>query len=253
MPGIIRERLGRLRYTKTTDTANIGRYVALYQEYKNPEEVPFLDYVKNTLLHNTGRLIADLVPYLMGRQVKTITYQGKEYNAKRINLEKAIVEYEKLAEDNPSLYNRLSFKDFVEAKDSQMAALATELRIIIGFISLVMILGLEGDDDEPTYRDNWAARQTYKLLKRSLGEISFMYNPSEADHLFNKPIPLMSLGLDAWRTAENTFDETRDLIFGENEDYDSDPIGYYGTRWLGGFRQLRSIIELYEQDSRVNR
>jgi hypothetical protein len=64
----------------------------------------------------------------------------------------------------------------------------------------------------------------------------------------------MRLFADAQKTIENTFDEARDLIVGEDNKGDRTPIGYYSTKWIIGMHQLRNLFDwLYDEDRKDRR
>jgi hypothetical protein len=49
------------------------------------------------------------------------------------------------------------------------------------------------------------------------------------------------------KTVMNGFDESRDIMFGENSPSDKTPIPYYFIQWIYGASQTARLIELYKQ------
>jgi len=96
-----------------------------------------------------------------------------------------------------------------------------------------------------------------KILHRALNEITYFYSPSSVTDLFSRA-PLISLITDVTKMFTNTFDETSDIVTGQNLDgedlQDKTPPGYYTTKLIVGFSGLRSVADMiYEQDKALRK
>ena len=142
------------------------------------------------------------------------------------------------------------YKDMLE---SQMVAMATELRLIAGLITGVFMLGFDyGDDDEAIKDYNWATRQTYRFFRKVNLELKFAYNPLEVIELSKHPLPFLSLVSDVLSATSNTIDESRDFLIGEDSPQDKSAPMHYTTRLIKGARQLRQLFDfVWAEDSRL--
>jgi hypothetical protein len=105
-----------------------------------------------------------------------------------------------------------------------------------------------GDDRKPApYMANWFSRFMFKNLTKAQSELTFMMSPGQLTQLISNPIPLTSLLSKTFKTITNGFDETRDLLFGENSANDMTPRFYYLMQWSYGGTQIARFIELHEQ------
>lgn len=235
MPAIIEERFGSLKYRKHLDTAKIGRYTALGEEFKKMEDTSYPYFLKNVVAPNIGKFMMAMLPLVKYKS------GNKEMLLRRLEEWKAL---------NPEHTNDITEEQYVELKERQIKAMAAELRAILLMTSLILALGMDWDDDgEPLYSEMWFTRQVYKVLSRGESEMAFMYNPKEFLRLTKNPFPTFSLLGDIYSVFSNTSDEIRDYVFGENTARDKTPWGYYSSRFIPGMQQFRRIIELYEQDA----
>jgi hypothetical protein len=74
-----------------------------------------------------------------------------------------------------------------------------------------------------------------------------MWSPAQFVQLIKNPIPMTGLLTRGINTIVNGFDETRDLLFGENSVNDKTPSFYYLIQWTYGGGQLARFFELYKQ------
>jgi hypothetical protein len=234
MPGILQERFGATRYNESLDYLDIGTHRALVEEFYKDQSKTISEYITTTVLPKIGNLIGDLI---------TFGY----WNKNRVNEEIARYKYEQWANKNPEAAELTSFEDYMEIKRKQIGYALRDLRVIIGLLTAIFALGLEGDDDEPYYKQNIALRNTYRFLNKSLAEVGFVYTPSEFTRLLKNPLPLIGVLDQATNTLSNTADEIRDFSVGENNPRDKANQFHYSAQWINGYSGIDELLELTEQ------
>lgn len=242
MPGIVRERTGKLRYNTNIQGLQWGRFNAFLKDYslthaEKDMGIRGLRYFREVFLPTTRRAVLDIMTFGIAPGIKN----------NRINIERAKRQFVQFQLDNPKLKD-VSFEQFLEIKRAQIKALMVELRVLFGFTSLIFFLGANSDDDDtPRYMDNWFTRTIYKTMTKGESELIFMWNPNEFIRLVRNPLPMANILSDAAKTIGNGLDETRDLLAGENSPYDKSPGLYYLVQWMYGGVQLSRLTELYKQ------
>lgn len=249
MPEIIKERLGKLRWDSKTQSMKWGRFNVLKGEFSmelsENEKVDYhlmSKYMLDILIPKVTNLIYDVVLFGLApsRMLKTQ------------NLERAKAHFNKwLAQHPEARKDGTTFEDYLEIKEAQIKAVITEIRVISSILALAMFLGMKGDDGEPRYYSNWATRTMYKIFTKTGSELTFMWNPTEFERLLKNPFPVVSLISLFKNTVVNTFDETRDTVFGENSKQDKAPMWYYTSQWVPGMTQLTRFAEVFEQQKKT--
>jgi len=245
MPGVIRERTGKLRYDETIQSMKWGRFRALGDQFKRYDMTDAeASFMKNMLTYTTKAIIPELLKTIVDLSTFGI---APKLGMKRINKERAMRKYIEWQSENPEIAEKTTFEDFLEIKEGQIKASLVELRCIFGFLSMLMFLGGKSDDDDQArYYHNWLTRNAYKILTKSYSELVFMWSPNQLAQLMKNPIPMWSLLTLAQKTLVNGVDETRDFLYGENSSQDKSPAGYYMLQWAYGGPQLARFIELYK-------
>jgi hypothetical protein len=246
MPGIIKERVGKIRFDKDLDVVEYGRYRGVMDEYSYTGAANFKEYMKDVFLPNTAKLIWDIGTFGLSKSYSNIKADRRE---------RAKAQYYRFLAKNPHLTDTVNFEDYVEARQAAIRASLTEFRAILAMSALVFGLGMKTDDedeDSELYKEfGYPGRIIYKTLSRSAAEIGFTLNPMEAWRLAKNPIPVIGLLTDVFNTVGNTFDEGADLATGRKDKADKSPAGYYSRKWIVGFNQLFKIIDFipyFEQD-----
>ncbi len=248
MPGIVRERLGKLRYDKDLQSFQWGRFKALGNELLGKEDTKTVfelqAYLNGYVAKRLSTLTLDLITFGLSHKA----------GIGRVNREKNKKYYYQWLLNNPQVSNRPDseelFEEYLATKEGQIKAALTEARVLAIFGMLITYLGGNADGEEPRYMENYVTRLLFKLLFKTQSEISFVWNPSEFTRMISKPFPLASILSDFARTMANTFDETRDLLFGEDSNRDKAPPFYYTIQWVIGAKQLSRIVELFEQQKK---
>jgi len=245
MPALVQEYVGGLRWDQTTQAMRWGRFKAYFNDYRRdlnftPHEIEqgrlFYSYMSKVVLPNVSKLILDLTTFGLAPRM----------GLQRVNEDRARKMFVRWQREHPGLVNKVTFDDFLEIKEAQIKAMLMQLRFIFGFMALAMFLGAKGDDGEPRYYENRVTRAFYKIFSKAGSELTFMWNPTEFLRLVRNPWPLTSLLLQVKNVAVNGFDETRDIMFGEDSNQDKAPIGYYMFQFMYGMPQLMRLTEMYE-------
>lgn len=263
MPGVIRERFGKLVYDDSLQAARWGRFRAATAELglTDPDfamGMSFQKYISRKLLPSVAKFSLDLITFGVATKSGLIsdTYTDEQGRTRktRSNIERAKrMYYQYVIIEHPELMGKLTFDAFLEIKEAQMRAFTNELRAILMFGIIIHMLGGGGGDDkkEPPYMANWLSRFAYKNFTKAQSELTFLWNPGEAIKLFSNPVPMAALLKRAMNTGVNGFDEIRDFMSGENSLSDKTPAGYHMLQWIYGGSQVARLIELYKQHEKT--
>jgi hypothetical protein len=271
MPGVIGERFGDTKYDDITDTIHVGRYRALASSLDAKQEKELKRRMASISLRASQLLLdaSGLLQIATFNTVKSsfksqeIEINGVKINARRLNIEMLQKKYEKYIADNPDTADRISLQEFIDAHEGQLKAMVAELRVLLTFMLLVssMALGSDDEDDVLSYKHGYVQRMTYKMITKGVSELQFFYNPTNMITLVDNPIPVLRFGTSVVKSFNNTIDETRDLVVGEDykgfidwkeDPNDKTPVGYETTKFIKGFNGMRKIIDtIYEGDERI--
>jgi hypothetical protein len=265
MPGIVRERTGKLIFDDKLQAARWGRFRAGFAEFgikgtDLEDAFKLKEYITQILIPNTMKLTLDLLTFgisprmavnlpLIGRtgELYTDPVTGKSFKV-RTNIARAKRMYIKYINEHENLRDKMTFDDFLEVKEGQMKAMLVEMRAIMLFFAVVGFLGGSGGDDKkPRYAANWFTRFMYKNITKAKSELTFMWNPLEFINIIRNPVPLSGLLIKAVKTLGNAADESRDVLFGENSPNDMTPPGFYFLQYIYGAQQIARLVELYKQ------
>lgn len=250
MPGMLGERFGGMRYNPLTKTIEEGRYWSLITNL-NKEEASWGKYI-----------VTEVMPAIAKISFHIATFGGYKY---KVNEHRAKILFENYKMQNPNSKDiqSMSFGDFMAYKQGQIKAAATELRVILSLVTILMALRGDWDDDEePDYKQTLAGRLLFRSLNRMRMEIAFFLNTDDWYRLFRFPIPLVGLADDVFATVKNTRDELGDWIYGEETERtyakrllfgankegkrDKKPLLYESSQWIPGYKAIR-ILEPFEQ------
>jgi len=254
MPGVIGDRFGKLKFNEKLDGADWGRYSSLVGSNAYLAGDTLSGFLKEVVLPSIAKFTAETLTfgYLYN------TEKWKPLNEKRL---KAI--YNKKLETSKDTFIRkdedgetvlISFEDFKQIVIQNQKATQSELRYLLGIVLVLMSMSLiTGDDDEPMYKNSWEGRTAYRIISRVYTELAFLYSPEEYLRLLGSSIPLIGLLKDIYALLENTVDETRDLLVGENNKRDQSPIGYRSLKMVKGMNALIKLAELFPNDVKKDR
>jgi len=261
MPGVVNERTGNLIFDDALQAARWGRYRAAFAEFGlgGVEDLQtafkLKTYISKVFLPSFKKFVLDLATFGAAPTIGLVgeTYIDANGNERKVrtNIARARRMYIEFLNDNPHLINMMTFDHFLEVKEAEMKAMFVEIRTILGFMMALSLLGAGGGDDkdgeQPYYMRSWFTRFMYKNMGKAQSELTFMWSPAQFAQLIRNPIPMTGLLTRILSTFMNGFDETRDMLVGENSISDKTPIGYYMIQWIYGGGQIARLIELYKQ------
>lgn len=239
MPGILFERFGKIKYDSAIDSVYMGRYVALSTELG---EWKVADLIRK-------KFLTEMLLPKMWQLIKQIGYFGK-LNDKHT---KQLL-FEQWLEDNPHYKDKVNFDEFNDIQQRQIKALVIELRVLLTFAALILLLGSDFDGDgEKLYKTNLLTRKIAAAIFKTNQEMSFVFNPIDFTNMIKAPLPVIGLLTDGWKTIKNTLDELFDIPFGEERliggtTDDKTAIGYYSHTWIPGGKIL-DFFDLWKEDS----
>lgn len=245
MPELVQEYLGDLRWDDTQQAMRWGRFKAYLNDYRKDlnftkDELEhgrlFYAYMSKVVAPNISKLILDVATFGLVPSIKK----------SRVNENRAKLMFMKWQLDHPNLRGKVTYDDFLEIKQGQIKAMVVQLRFLLGMMALAAFLGGAGDDGEPRYSKNWFTRTADKIVKKGGSELTFMWNPSEFLRLTRNPWPLTGLLTQLQKTVFNGFDESRDLVLGEDSNGDKTPALYFLTQWMYGGPQLTRFFEVFD-------
>lgn len=194
MPGVIAGRYGTLSYDDILNSYDEGRVRATLGNIFGAGLKPAMNEMKSLVFE-----IASFGAY--SAQVNEISLKNK---------------YNKFMQKNPeSKFTFDEFKDwYLPMLEGKMRATATELRVILGMITMLGLMGAaDWDDDEDS---NIIAYNTYKLSRRAALELTFFYDKGSVDEIIKSPIPALRIIDNIGSIVYNTVDEVTDPLLGEN-------------------------------------
>jgi len=218
LPRMGEERFSKLRYNPDIEMHEIGRYRSFFNQFTATTFLPALtDLMKNLVALNLQKIKGN--PEIL-----------------RMMLAEA-------REKNPNL--EITEQEFQELVEGQTRAMIMELRIILTTILPLLIFGgLFRDDEEedPTF-----VKQLIKTILRTQAELTFFLVPDSTLEILNTPFPALSVLTDLSNLISNTFDESRDLLLGENSTRDKTPSFYYTLKILPSVYGVLRTFDFFEQ------
>lgn len=273
IPALTKERFEGISYNQTTKEITVGRYSALFQNI-GPKEKSHLSNLTqadaDSTLENFGYIVSQATKQFLNFGSMLFTYgipnlvtMGKASNLDLFKFQKeiaisehrskAIFENYKAQFPNTKEIQDLSYEDFANYKLAQIRTMAVEITFFLAF--LIALKGLKNmdwdDDDKKDYVESKALRFFYKNFLGTYRELSFFINPTDWTMTAQSISPILRLINDSFNIVTNGYDETRDLIFGENSKSDSTPFLYYTTKMIPYISTLSRQLEIFEQDRKV--
>jgi len=244
MPGVVNERFGRFRYNPATKQFEQGRYRVFLGSVFN-EQATLMTVLSN-LGHTGLRMIGamdNFSKYKLGVPGSSSYERAKRFVENEYN------KFKQEFDGDIRFQENFSLDDFIELRAGQTRAFIVEARTIC-LVLLAMLAGkMDWDDDgQVEWKDIWLTRKLFQVLNRSQSEWSFVWNPSEWKNFFSSPFALTGVFSDIINITTNTFDETKDYLYGENANNDKTPWFYYSSKLFPGFKNFQGLLEWYKQD-----
>ena len=81
-----------------------------------------------------------------------------------------------------------------------------------------------------------------------------MYSYSDFNNIIGGgAIPMWGLTRDIANLFGNMYDESKDVVIGEDSKKDQSPIGFYAISWVPLLARIRQILELSDKDFKAVR
>ena len=240
VPGIMFERFGKVKYDHRIDSIYMGKYVALGQEFKNPDKLAAKEYFRQIVFPKIGQFAKHLL--LFGKFGKLNNKEAKLF---------AYIQWLDL---NPHYKNKVTFEEFDDIQQKQLRSMMQELRVILLFAVLTLMLGFDWDDDgEKDYKKYLLTRKLMSVLYKVQQEMAFTYNPLDFANMIKNPIPSVGLISDVWKTVANTGDEMLDVLFGEERliggtTDDKQPIFYNSHKFIPGAAGFTRLFDFFNDN-----
>ena len=124
-------------------------------------------------------------------------------------------------------------EEFVELRKAKLKGMAKELQIYLGFLMLVFAGKAMLPEDEESVANQVVkliAQNSFRMTQRGLLEISFFFDPNSVATILKSPIPSIRFFTDFARMLGNTWDETWDVLIGEESKHDKTGKLYYFSK-----------------------
>lgn len=279
IPALAKERFGSIDYNRTTKEVTFGRYNAALGNFitaiddngKNylesikddPNKVEstmgFAGFLLTNFLKNAAAVSYMMLTYglanaaTVGRasNMKTAEWAKKIIIAE--NRSRAIFDDYKAKYPNSKEIQALEFDDFLHYKLQQARAASVEFTYVVSMMIMLNYMhGLDSDDDKKKdVQEDWKMRFLYRNLMGTYRELSFFVNPLDWSQSLQTVTPIIGLVKNIFQLVGNGWDETTDLIFGEDNKKDKTPIGYYMSKMIPYVNPLARQLELFEEDKNV--
>jgi hypothetical protein len=216
MPRMVEERFKGDRYNQDIDSYEVGRYIAFASQFTKDTWVPMM-----------GQVIAGVTTF------GVYQYKG--------NAQAIASRYQAFKLENPD--SELTLEQYTRVMQGQNKAMMVELRMIMSMVVLMLGLGAADDDEYPMLA------KVKKLTDRVYAELSFFMNPLSMVQVIKSPIALLGFLSELMNLMENTVDEIRDGILGEESSRDKTPNFYYTSRQIPGISGLVKTFDLFSEDT----
>lgn len=201
IPPIAGSRFTSARYDTLLDTVNVGRYAVFIGDVFSGSNSTINDRLKefkNLLFEVT------YLHRVLGSKLKTSRKAAQFFYERFMR--------ENLDKNGKPLYD-ITFEQFVALRTNKLHALADELRVIIGFMTVIMILAGDWDeDDKPMYKEYYGTDLLYRILSKSSNELTFFINPSSVTSIVSSFIPSITILEKSIGIVSNGIDEWRDFV-----------------------------------------
>lgn len=179
MPGILFERFGKIKYDRRLDSLYMGKYIALKQEFG---EFKTADLIRKEFL--TKILLPKIWSF-----IKQLAFFGKMND---VHTKQML--FEQWLEENPHYQNKVTYAEFEDIQQKQLKSLILELRILLAFAGLMMLLGGDWDEDgKKDYKKYLLTRKLAALIFKTNQEMSFVFNPMDFTAMIKSPLPTLRI------------------------------------------------------------
>jgi len=234
LPGLAIERFDKLGYDKTAELIKQGRYNSLFNELGADYEKGLSVWLPQ-VMKKTALFALDVATF-------------GNTNMLKVNENRAKAMFEQYLSKNPHLLTSKSkdelYKEFLEYKRGNLKATAAELFMVFALLLALAGLGKYWDDD------SYERRTSMRLLRRITRELSFFVNPQSVQETAGRGVvPLLGILQDIQKLGFEVYDESTDLIIGEDNDKDKIGILYRARPFIPGAK-LTMVYETFDEDEK---
>jgi len=127
--------------------------------------------------------------------------------------------------------------------------MAKELQIYLGFLMMVFAGKAMLPEDEESVANQilkMIAQNSFRMTQRGLLEISFFFDPNSVMTILKSPLPSMRIFADLTKMLGNTWDETWDVIIGEDNKQDKADKLYYFSKIVPISSSIVDFFDIFE-------
>ncbi len=244
IPGAVKTRYKKLAYDAVTEEFDDGRLRVMFSDLVGSTEYMIKGF-RNAIIRSLP-IIGYVFSDKLGTNEKYARKLYEEYFAMRPDLNEA----------------DFTFEQFIDMRLKKLKAAGTEIQSTILFFLIALMLKAMAPDEDEDAVAILAHQNLYRLLYKSYVELSFFTNPLSISEILESPFPAISTLNNIIRAMNNTLDESRDIVFGEDykgsliweEDKDdTSPIGKYSTKLIPGVNAALGVLDVYDTFSYNNR
>lgn len=209
MPGLITKRLKNLQYDDLWDDYDVGRFRVMF-----------------------GELTAKGIKPKLGAFIRLLGEVTSIYGYDKSGINEEFTQrvYDKFKEANPT--TTLTMEEFAQLRLDKLKGMARELQIYLAM--MLMVAGgkafiPEKDEEKLTKAMRLLAQNSYRVTQRGYLELSFFFDPNSITTILKSPLPSLRLFTNIYKMIGNTFDESFDVVFGD-EVFDRTPRLYYFSK-----------------------
>lgn len=247
---LVKERFFGMQYEKYKDTITIGKFNALWKaDNLNEDEKQFVAYVKYIGLRMV-KVGADIATFGMFKNASF--FKASENRIRML--------YEEFKQKNLDLdifqeeEEEITYEQFKQYFEKQVRNSIVELRVMLGFIAFVSLLGAAFDDDDKEgvqiAKMSWANREVFRIANRVKRELLFFAGSQSLDIVVKNPIPVTGTIINGLNFINGVIDDTVEALTGEG--HGKDKIKYkgphYGLKMIPYHKIIKDIFEPSEVD-----
>lgn len=189
----------------------------------------------------------------LGKLLQEFAFMG---GLKKINKDIAARYLDEYIDENPEIAQMIVngevtreqlLEQYNELRIAKLKGAINRVRMMLGWFIVTQLLRAAVPDDDEESLQKYIAQNSYMMANRGWLETSFFLSPASANQIVTQPFMLWGLVTDTQKLLGNTFDESRDLVFGEDNNQDKSPFTYYTiTRFTPFGKPIAQVTDMYD-------
>lgn len=241
-PGVAETRFGALEWNADTKELDMGRFRSVLGQ-------DLIDRPLNTL----GELLGQIATLGLVK-TRLLSNSTKERELAKKHLDSVVKTLSKKEQDMLAK-NGVTVDTVIDLKAQKMRGVATELRLMFIILGLMLAFKKMDDDDMPWWQ-KMIVRNLQASLTRGYYELSFFWNPGSFLVITKSPVAMTGLIGDIRNLMKNTWDETLDLVYGEDIRMpdmgktgkgDKTPKGYYTLKMIPFLNPWSEVFDFFNK------